>query len=498
MEGKRINRGTLRVKKTGSTLYIIIGFLLIALATAVLVLWENPEEMIEYWYYFLAGGLILYGGGGLFVIAGALNFRVREPNRKKVIGFALSGVIVLGTLMTGVAWLGWELFGPKPYELYPREYAIDFDPGYKFSTVHGNFNDTCDELFIWPSSLPDDPLAYAWGESYIERGFVHMYNATKNRTYIDTLAERVDVVLNNSDVNNDTIPGYGTDKYEGYYVEYVVWDGMILMAPTEMANIIKNNATFWGESPLQQLALRAINISEQVIQKWNKTHYFESGDTAYYVSPPQNDTAIFNRIHALGRLLMEVYEFTENATYIQMVEKLARFFKNHLTTRLYEMDGVFREMYTWGYDWESDNSDTSHGCIDVDFAVMCHERGIVFTATDMARFANTFFDFVYRGRLAQNEREECDDEGTCAIESNIFADNVNGKSNGGNHYRTLRQGWFQLYRYYRNTTISSYVVFLSHEDLITGGRYTGSTLMQTLSVLREMAYALKEFPVDWL
>ena len=158
------------------------------------------------------------------------------------------------------------------------------------------------------------------------------------------------------------------------------------------------------------------------------------------------------------------------------------------------------------YDWKGDNSDTSHACLDVEFIVESYERGVVFNSTDMRRLAHTFVDFIYRGRPSQTAEIECKDGGAeCVNHTNTFADTVNGYTGGNNYYLSYRQSWFQLYRYHENTTLSSFVVFRSLEDLIrampTRPPYHTSmsgTYMQAMAAIREMIYVYKEFPVNWV
>nr|MDO8086609.1 hypothetical protein [Candidatus Sigynarchaeum springense] len=334
-----------------------------------------------------------------------------------------------------------------------------------------------------------------------------MYNATKDEKYLWPLLNRTETVYANRDRNGDGVPGYGTAAYTPDYVEYIVWDGVILMPLAQIANIIKANATLWSNDLLRAMALKYINTCEQVIQKWNKTHWHEPGDgSGYYVSPPQNTTAIFNRIAAFGLMTLQTSDFTGNTTYLSMATKMARFFQKYLTVRTYTMNGEAREMYTWGYDWNGDNEDTSHGCIEVEFAVDCYERGIVFTASDMRRLSHTFVDFVYRGRPSQTAKVELDENLTPAVNvnhTNTFSDMINGETGGGNYYLVLRQAWFQLYRYHENVTMASFVVARSLADLIlampTRPPFTSlsATYMQGLAAIRHMVYVTREPLAAW-
>ena len=505
-EDRKIKR-LIALKKTGASFYIIIGILLILAATAALILWDQ-DELMDYIEYFIIGGIVLYGGGGVLLVAGLLNLRVREPTGAKAQALFVSGLVLLAGIPTSISLaLFWEDLFPGPF-LYPRQNNIEFDAVYSFETQFGDFNTTIE--MIWSSTLssgtPKGPEGYAWGESYTMRGFVHLYNATGNQEYLDNLLNRTDTVYNNSDRNNDGIPGYGTDKYEETYVEYIVWDGVILMPLAQIANIIKNNITLWSNTTLQTKANNYINVCEEVIQKWNKTNWYEQDGKGYYVSPPENDTAIFNRIAAFGLMMYQVYDFTGNATYLTMNQKIARFMKGYFTLRTYMMNGESREMYSWGYDWNGDNSDTSHACLDLEFVIDSYERGVIYTLTDMRRFANTFVDFIYRGRPNQTAELEWNEKREEYINhTNTYADNVNGETGSGNHYLSLRQSWFQTYRYHENTTLASFVVLQSLEDFIrampTRPPYDTSistTYLQAMAALREMAYINGESLIIWM
>lgn len=68
---------------------------------------------------------------------------------------------------------------------------------------------------------------------------------------------------------------------------------------------------------------------------------------------------------------------------------MAKYFKHHLEA---ENNSIPGDPYVWCYgrDCSDHKEDISHGAIDVDFARLCAENGIVFDNTDMNRFAETF------------------------------------------------------------------------------------------------------------
>ncbi|MHA1368951.1 MAG: hypothetical protein ACTSRA_04430 [Promethearchaeota archaeon] len=510
-KSSNVKRIYVRLEKAGSIFYFICGIIISAVATTALVFW-NEDDLKEYWYYFLIGGLILYGSSAILIFLAVRKYKIKAFKPIKVVAYFVIGLVLLTCFSSATAWLVKDQLISEIYPIHPREYPIELDGDYTFSTQYGDFNETVEKLYagLWLDGTAGPPDSYAWGESYIQRGFVNMYLATGNISYLYTLINRTEAVYNNSDRNNDGIPGYGTGKYtEGVYTEYIVWDGVILYSLAKVANIIKNNQTLWQNATLQEKARNYIAISETVIQKWLKTNWQEDENgRGYFLSPPNNDSAIFNRIHTLGLLSFQVFDFTQNQSYLNMNTKIARFFKDHLESFWYYMNQRYKQMYIWGYDWKSRISDTSHACIDVEFAIECYKRNIVFTRDDMTRMANTFFDFIYRGRAYQTARVVWDPDVNQEVNhTNIFADDVNGNckpGDGRNYYLCLRDPWLRLFEYYEDEVLASYIVFQSLEDLIRSmpfrAPYTslGVTYMQCLAAIRYWTFVSGEITRQWV
>ena len=83
--------------------------------------------------------------------------------------------------------------------------------------------------------------------------------------------------------------------------------------------------------------------------------------------------------------------------------KLALFLRDRLTL---DLDN---DSYIWQYrEGNPKIEDISHGGIDVDFAILCQQHGIVFNLTAVRRFANTFVKNIYRGprRFAKPGRRQ--------------------------------------------------------------------------------------------
>jgi hypothetical protein len=85
--------------------------------------------------------------------------------------------------------------------------------------------------------------------------------------------------------------------------------------------------------------------------------------------------------------------------YVDRAERMARNFRRHL-----QRTG---RAYTWHYwDWveagnpgHSEAEDTSHGSIDIGFAVEACRRGVVFRDSDLKRFAHTVLDQMWNGSI---------------------------------------------------------------------------------------------------
>ena len=91
----------------------------------------------------------------------------------------------------------------------------------------------------------------------------------------------------------------------------------------------------------------------------------------------------YNQFTALGRTYVQLYLATGESRFRERAEAMATFFKNDLR--------LVGNRYDWAYSTGSSGSeDLSHAAINADFAFECYRAGIVFNATDMSRFANTF------------------------------------------------------------------------------------------------------------
>lgn len=99
-----------------------------------------------------------------------------------------------------------------------------------------------------------------------------------------------------------------------------------------------------------------------------------------------------NQFLAMGRLQLMLYRATGDPWLRLMAHDMGLRLKASLRT---SGNGL---AYEWPY-WSAgpDVEDHSHGAIDVDFARLCHEAGIVFSGEDLSAFARTFTKNLYKG-----------------------------------------------------------------------------------------------------
>lgn len=368
----------------------------------------------------------------------------------------------------------------SPRTLYPRLENVEYDEFYSYNSNYGDVFTTLTTIYPWnlPMSKPDD---YAWTESYHLKTLIHYYNITQDPELFFNIVNRCEIIVNNSDRNNDGIPGFGTTYYtEPNYVEYIVWDGMICQPIAQTARLIKSNASLF--SIYNENYTKFLDLCERVVQKLNSTKWYEFngkyGYYGYYVDGP-GDLKIYNRINSIGNLFYELFMITGNQTYRMMIEKIGNFMKMALEPNKYKINNIQRIMYVWPYseyipspEWgdKSDVSDTSHASIDVEFIVNCHNLGLCFDVADMEALANTFFDFIFRGFNVEK----------------YYADRVDGFVGDSNYYLNILEGYAKLHKFYRDPDLGLYIVKRVNQKMVDDGWIYAVGTTRILSYLLEI------------
>jgi len=188
-------------------------------------------------------------------------------------------------------------------------------------------------------------------------------------------------------------------------MEYVVHDGIVLTPIALFCAAVHDDTSL--APTYREAAKRYLQIMEtQLLPKWEPYWRDLPDGSGLYIA--QNDPAQrfpeaslpHNQYLALGRTFIALYRITGNARYRERAQRMARFFKRNLR--------LVGEHYEWNYwdyagSWDTDAramahvEDTSHGAIDVGFALDAYDASIVFDRQDLERFAHTVSDVMWNG-----------------------------------------------------------------------------------------------------
>lgn len=186
---------------------------------------------------------------------------------------------------------------------------------------------------------------------------------------------------------------------------YAVHEGMILYPVAqfiEMALHREELRSRYEEKARSYLRL----IEERVLDKQERYWLeVEPGAGAYRSTGSAwerypNRILPHNQYLALGRAYLVLKDASDNPLFLERATQMARYFRRYLQET--------GNAYTWSYwNWveagkpdQSNVEDTSHGHIDIEFAVEAYRRGVVFTEADMERFARTLTDQMWNGSLS--------------------------------------------------------------------------------------------------
>jgi len=288
-------------------------------------------------------------------------------------------------------------------------------------------------------SAQEQPGVYAWGEAHLLLAFMLQYEATGNLRYLEAFLRRFDMLLALRDDLHERVdvlrgrmmPSWGSVRFSGeQYTCWLVHAGMLLYPAARFLRLAaKQNA------PRERFAVeiaRLLPAMQETIAAYD-VHWQQgpADDEGYYTEPamPDDHHLPLNQQNIMGRVMLELAPLPGCEAYRERVARLAASLKH----RLLPGDG---DSYCWAYRPplappfdQSGAEDISHAAMNVDFAVRCHEEGIVFTAEDVQRFSRTLIRVIHRS-------------------DGSIADNVDG-SGEGNRYRNVLVYWGRLALYDR-------------------------------------------------
>ena len=190
----------------------------------------------------------------------------------------------------------------------------------------------------------------------------------------------------------------------GEPLEYIVHQGMFLHPVSRFVEHVLKNAQLeavFGTSARTYLRF----IGKQIADKHERDWVDATPSSGGYRFSPWMTERFPNRIMphnqylALGRAYLSLQGVSRKRLFADRAQRMAKHFKRHL----WKTDRA----YTWYYwDWieggdhgHSSIEDTSHGRIDIGFAVDACRRGVVFNSADMKRFSHTLLDQMWNGSV---------------------------------------------------------------------------------------------------
>lgn len=258
----------------------------------------------------------------------------------------------------------------------------------------------------WYRAEDNSQATLAWGESYVMMSLIAMYRATGDLRFLDLLVRHADLVLLQRD------DARGVRDYRGvsaacwqnthYQPEeqpycYVVHSGMIAAPLAEYALLVQQDGLeavpTVGGAPMGDKAAAYAAAAAEVIaaheDQWDPDGYYVFRPDAAFLTYAGRDLPL-NQSNAMGRLLLLMHTLTGEADYLDKATRLALRLRAQLTAQ-----GDAWVWNYWGGAYAAPGEDVSHAAINVDFAAMAAEAGVVFSEADVERFAATFTDNVY-------------------------------------------------------------------------------------------------------
>ena len=201
-------------------------------------------------------------------------------------------------------------------------------------------------------------------------------------------------------------------------IQYYGYTGPIFSAMTRFAALVYTDAQL--QPRFKAAATRLLLAAKESVDAWEPC--WRDGPNpgeGYYLSVEKGGglwwdgvMAPMNYLGAVGQVLLNLHECLGDERALAHARAIATLFRNDC--RLDEngayvfgywpkvaMDRWRREnalsANTPHYPTASSADDLSHGAWTVEFAVMCHARGVVFSREDMDRFARTFTQNLWRG-----------------------------------------------------------------------------------------------------
>lgn len=342
----------------------------------------------------------------------------------------------------------------------------------------------------WYRGQDNESAVLAWGESYVMMSLAAMFRATGSPQYLDRLAMHADSTLAQRDDHRGVTDYRGVSgpcwRNTGYQTNgeaycYAVHSGMIASPMVEFALLVRQGGLdaerAYDGVTFGQKAEDYIEAAEQTAaghdDEWNDAGYYIFRADATFLTNAGKDLPL-NQSNAMGRLLLLLHDATSKAAYLDKATKLAQRLKSQMTVGA---NGEYLWNY-WGGAYASPGEDISHAALNVEFATLAADRGVVFTSADIDRLTHTFLGDVYL------------DDGT-------FSDFVGGGTTNGSGYRPQAARWLPLSA--KRTSIYAAIRDLYEQDYHAADVGSGSLLLgwAWLALYEPIHRPAFFYSVDW-
>ncbi|MBT3254127.1 MAG: hypothetical protein HN995_09925 [Candidatus Marinimicrobia bacterium] len=297
-----------------------------------------------------------------------------------------------------------------------------------------------------------------WQESDIILGLVQQYRSTHNLPYLTTAWERIQVVLDLRDsergvfdyknrsrplwrnvsyqfpkgllmsqtdeynhIHNTSGQGMSEAERSSFSYHWIVHTGKILLPIILFSETIYSDKELYGDDlwiERAKLCLEATRAGVDEHMRGDDPQWVENRDIGYFQyeaaviskvrsgeweSPnlkytpniPYNMQNIFGSVLVHLHLTYQLIGYEQDSALFKMyAEKLAKYLKNGLVEVSTEPG---KSRYTWKYhsNHADPAEDASHAALNIQFAKLCYDNGIIFTYDDMQKFASTFKHMIF-------------------------------------------------------------------------------------------------------
>lgn len=240
----------------------------------------------------------------------------------------------------------------------------------------------------------------AWGDSYLLSALAEMLETGRDPRHATqfvaianhVLASRDDQQGLRDEVRGRVMPAWGSTRYsKGRRFAWAVHTGMLAAPLASFAATVGRDPSLMARFGAD--AARMLRAAEEAVAAFADEYREGPGaGEGHMVCPYLGKHLPLNMQNALARAWMAIDDATGRRDHRDRIERLARFMKNRMRTGP-------EASVVWGY-WpplsgeDKAFEDISHASINVDFMVLCHERGIVFDRTDLAAVEATLLRLV--------------------------------------------------------------------------------------------------------